>query len=554
MPIEELLTGRLSGKPLALVAQAVRNPRVAALGADVLRRELGISRLESLGREASSLSSHLIPRMGREPRAPGEPLPAPTSAAWVTTSEVLTGAYREYKLTPSALIERVLGEADGLARRQPKLRCFWMRDDESARREAQESTLRYAQGSPRGPLDGVPFAVKEHLSIRNLPCRSGHDLPGDQLARKDSTVVARLRRAGAILVGQTGMTELGMSPIGVNPKRPGLRNPHHIERTAGGSSTGSAIATSLGLVPFAVGTDGGGSVRIPAAMCGVFGLKPTFGRVSLAGGLLPGSLTQVGPIASSALDLARFLDAVAGPDPDDVTTQLAPHSSLSFASATQRSVRGLVLGIDERELRDADSAVARAVEQSIKAIETCGVRLLDIKLPLAAHAFAAGSLTILAELNAEEEQRFAEHQDAYGHDIQVLMALTARLSAKEYLRAQRLRERLRRELQRVFAEVDAIALPTTMSTALTVSEAEERYGRVDGKGVRAMCRHTFLANLTGLPACSAPVGLDREGLPIGLQLVGDAWDEATLLAFMAELERVGVARPARPPYHVELTD
>lgn len=552
MALDELLSGRLSGKPLALVAQAVRNPRVAALGADVLRRELGMNRLDTLGHEISSLELDLSPRVGRASHTLGDALPAPTSAAWVTTSEVLTGAYREFKLTPRALIERVLGEADGLARRQPKLRCFWMRDDDSARREAQESTLRYAQGAARGPLDGVPFAVKEHVGIRGFPCRSGHDLPSDEILRKDSTVVARLRKAGAVLVGQTGMTELGMSPIGVNPKRPALRNPHHIERTAGGSSTGSAIAVSLGLVPLAVGTDGGGSVRIPAAICGVFGLKPSYGRVSRAGGTLPGSLTHVGPIASSTLDLARFLDAVAGHDAEDSATLSAPLPALPFADCTRRSVRGLTLGIDERELRDADNSVVQAVERSIKAIETCGVRLVDIKLPMAAHAFAIGSLTILAEMQAEEALRFARYQGAYGNDIQVLMALIGPLAAKEYLRAQKLRERLRRDLQRTFADVDAIALPTTQSTALSVNEAEERYGRVDAKGVRAMCRHTFLANLTGLPASSAPVGVDSEGLPIGLQLVADAWDEGTLLALMAELERLGVARPARPPYHVEL--
>ena len=552
MAIEELLTGRLSGKPLALVAQALRNPRLAALSADVLRRELGIHRLEALGREGASLELDLTPRSGRAPRAPVDSLPVPSSPAWVTTAEVLTGAYRDHKLTPLALVERLLGEADGLARRQPKLRCFWMRDDDTARREAQEATLRYAQGTPRGPLDGVPFAVKEHIGIRGFPCRSGHDLPSDESAQRDSTVVARLRRAGAILVGQTGMTELGMSPIGVNPKRPPLRNPHHIERAAGGSSTGSGIAASLGLAPFAVGTDGGGSVRIPAALCGVFGLKPTYGRVSRAGGQLSGSLTHVGPIAGSTLDCARFLDAVAGPDPDDLATLPAVPSALPFAEHTRRRVRGLTLGIDERELRDADSAVVQAVEQSIKAIENCGVRLLDIRLPLAAHAFAIGSLTILAEMHAEESQRFADHPGAYGHDIQVLMALTGPFAAKEYLRAQKLRERLRRDLQRAFADVDAIALPSTQSTALTVNEAEERCGRVDAKGTRSMCRHTFLANLTGLPACSVPVGVDREGLPIGMQLLGDAWDEGTLLALMAEMERIGIARAARPPYHVEL--
>jgi aspartyl-tRNA(Asn)/glutamyl-tRNA(Gln) amidotransferase subunit A len=561
MAIEELLSGRLSGKSLALVAQAVKSPRLAALGADVLRRELGLVKLEHLEGEADTLDTDLTPRAARPPRSPGGaardpaaqgPLESPVSAAWVTSAEALTRAYRERTTTPLQLIERVLAEADALARRQAWLRCLLTRQDDRIRREAQASAERYARGAPLGPLDGVPYAVKEHVAIQGLPCRAGHDLPSDEPWPRDATIVARLREAGAILLGHTTMTELGMSPIGVNPKRPALRNPHHVERSAGGSSTGSAIAVSLGLMPFAVGTDGGGSVRVPAAICGVFGMKPSFGRVSRGGVRLADSVSHVGPIASSTLDLARFLDAVCGPDEADPATLRAPLPSASFAEATRRRVRGLSLGVDERELRDADPVVAAAVEQSIRALETCGVRLVELKLPLAAHAFAIGSLTIISETHAEGARDFASHAAAFGFDMQVFMSLTEQLSAKEYLRAQRLRERLRRDMVEVLRSVDAIALPSTQSTALPVSEREERYGRVDTRGARAMCRYAFLANLTGLPAASAPVGLDGEGLPIGLQLLGDAWDEHTLLALSAELERIGAARPARPPYHVEL--
>lgn len=552
MVIEQLLSRRLTGKPLALVAQALRSPGVAALGVEVLRRELGVDTLEGLVGPLDELEVDLAPHAGRPPRSLTDPLDAPTAPAWVTTSEALTSAYRARQVTPTQLVQKLLREADAIARKQPLLRCFWMRDDATAQREAEASTLRYAQGAPLGPLDGVPFAVKEHVGIRGFPCRSGHDLPSDELSPEDATLVARLRRAGAILVGQTAMTELGLSPLGINPKRPPLRNPHHVERVAGGSSTGSGIATALGLVPFAVGTDGGGSVRIPAALCGVFGLKPTFGRVSRAVGKLGGSVTHVGPIASNVLDLAHFLDAVSGADPRDVSTLRSVAPPYSFAESARRRVRGLSLGIDEYELRDADPEIVRAVERSIKAIETCGVRLVDVRLPLASAAFAMGSVTITAETRAAEAYDFARHGAAFGHDLQVVMALSAQFSASDYLRAQKLRERLRRDLARVFNEVDALALPTTMTTAPQVSETEERYGRIDARVTRQMCRHTFLANLAGLPAGSAPVGTDSEGLPIGLQLIADAWDEGTLIALMAELSRLGIARPARPPHHVEL--
>jgi aspartyl-tRNA(Asn)/glutamyl-tRNA(Gln) amidotransferase subunit A len=163
-----------------------------------------------------------------------------------------------------------------------------------------------------------------------------------------------------------------------------------------------------------------------------------------------------------------------------------------------------------------------------------------------------GALTIAAEVHGVTQALFARERDAFGLDTQVLMQIASQLEAGEYLAAQLLRERLRREVAAVFMNVDAIALPSTRRTAPAVSESEERTGRVDAATVRALCRYSFLANLTGLPAVTAPIGLDSEGLPIGLQFVGDAWDEHTLLALLAELERIGVGHAARPPYHVDL--
>jgi Asp-tRNA(Asn)/Glu-tRNA(Gln) amidotransferase A subunit family amidase len=354
-------------------------------------------------------------------------------------------------------------------------------------------------------------------------------------------------------VGLTPMTELGMSPIGVNPKRLPLRNPHDIGRAAGGSSTGSGIAVSVGLAPLAVAADGGGSVRIPAACCGVFGLKPSFGRISSVGDGFGGTLNSAGPIAASVRDLALFLDATAvDVDPGDPLSARRPAAPPPFSAALRRDVRGLRVGVDARQLRDAHPSIASACERALSALSARGVTLVDVTIPLADAAPAIGYLTISAELQASARSAFEAQPNAFGLDMQVLMAVTDHLSAREYLTAQMLRARLRRELARLFTQVDALALPTTASTALAVTPSEERTGRLDARGVAAMCRHTFLANLAGLPAASAPVGLDLDGLPIGLQLVADAWDEATLIALLAELERSQVAQAARPPYHVEL--
>jgi aspartyl-tRNA(Asn)/glutamyl-tRNA(Gln) amidotransferase subunit A len=555
MGIEDLLAGRLAGAPLSVVARAVRAPQVAALAADVLRRDLGMAQLPAMVLPADVLDTDTEPRAGRAPREAPQGTPLPSAPAWVTNSAALESAYAARRTTPSDTLERLLSEADAVAQRQPFLRCIHVLDEHEARRAARASTVRHAAGAPLSALDGVPVVVKEQLAVQGLPRRLGHELPGPQPAAFDATLIARLRAAGAVIVGLTPMTELGMSPIGVNPKRQPMRNPHHIGCAAGGSSTGSGIAVSLGLVPLAVGCDGGGSVRIPAASCGVFGLKASFGRVSSYGDAFGGTLNQAGPIAISTHDVALFFDAVAADvDPRDPATRRRPHAPASFVSALTRDVRGLTVGVDRRQLRDAQPSIAEACERAIDQLIARGVNVVDLTIPLADIAASIGYVTIASEVQAATRAAFDAEPDAFGLDMQVMMAMTAHLSAREYLGAQMLRARLRREVARLFERVDALVLPTTQSTALHVTAVEERTGRLDARGVSAMCRHTFLANLTGLPAGTVPVGLDAEGLPIGLQILGDAWDEHTVLALMAELERAGVARAARPPYHAELIE
>jgi aspartyl-tRNA(Asn)/glutamyl-tRNA(Gln) amidotransferase subunit A len=552
MAIENLLSGRLSGHPLALAARALRQPRIAALGAEVLRRDLGIHGLPDLIEGHERLEPSAAPRAGRPPREAAATLDAPSAPSWAPTCEALTNAYSAGRSTPERVLEQLFSQADRLAQRQPALACLWTRDELGAREAARQASQRYARGRPKGPLDGVPVLIKEQLAVRGLPRRLGHELPSPAPMQHDATLVAKLREAGAIVVGQTAMTELGMSPIGVNPNRPSLRNPHHVERAAGGSSTGAGIAAAVGLTPVSVGADGGGSIRIPASICGVFGIKPSFGRVSRKGDGFSGSMNHLGPLGPSTRDLAVFLDAVCGEDPGDPLTHAAPAITQPFARAVQRDVRGLRIGIDEREWRDADSSIVQAGEQALKALERAGVTLVDVTIPLAASAFAIGALTIAAETHACSVHTFERQREAFGLDLQAFLLLVGQLSAREYLSAQTLRERLRIQVARSFGDVDALALPTTAKTGLPLSASDDRTGRLDAQGVRAMCRFTFLGNLTGLPAGTVPVGLDPDGLPMGVQIIGDAWDEATVLALMAELERSGAGRVLRPPHHVEL--
>jgi Asp-tRNA(Asn)/Glu-tRNA(Gln) amidotransferase A subunit family amidase len=331
-------------------------------------------------------------------------------------------------------------------------------------------------------------------------------------------------------------------------------NAHHVERAAGGSSTGSAVGVALGIAPFATGGDGGGSIRVPAALNGIFGFKPTFGRVSRAGDGFLGSVAHAGPLAGSVADLALFLDKVATePDPDDDLTAWAPPPPPEgFGALIGAGVRGLRIGVAEGEWRDASAKVAEVGQEALRALEREGAILVDVHMPLARHAAQIGYLIIGPESLAQNRGAWMEQRELISDDLRLSFALLSGISALEQLDAQRLRAGLRREVASVLRGVDVLALPTTATTAPRYVEAEEGRSYSDPMALNAMCRFAFLANLTGLPAGTAPVGVDVDGLPIGLQIIGDAWDEAAVLAVLAHLERTGIARPRRPPGAMDL--
>jgi aspartyl-tRNA(Asn)/glutamyl-tRNA(Gln) amidotransferase subunit A len=331
------------------------------------------------------------------------------------------------------------------------------------------------------------------------------------------------------------------------------RNPHGDDRLAGGSSTGTAVAVATGIVPFGIGTDGGGSIRIPSSLNGVFGIKPTWGRVSRDGELGGGSVAHVGPIASTTLDLAVALEVVAGPDERDRQTFGSPEVVPGeFTAACTRSVKGLRIGVDKTLWKDAAPDVERACEDALLALERAGAVRVSIATQLAPFAAPIGYLSIGPEALAACRAYFVAARTRFTPDLELSFSVLNELSLHDYLMAARLREGLRLEMVRHFGDIDALALPATLSTAPRATDAEMAGGLVDSTALDALCRPNFLGNLTGLPALSAPVGQDKDGLPIGLQLVGDAWDEATLFCLSAELERQGIARAPKPKHSVNI--
>jgi aspartyl-tRNA(Asn)/glutamyl-tRNA(Gln) amidotransferase subunit A len=538
---------RISGHALRAVLKVSRTRAGARLLYRMFRSELRVSQLEGLPDGLfGEMPVDNRPLAGRPPRAgahAGLPLPAPP---WSATSATLVDAYRAGTTTPREAVDAALAAARTLAALRPSMGPLMTSLDETARREADASGKRWKQGTPLGPLDGVPVVIKEEMAIRGLPRRAGTDLSDSTPATEDAECVSRLRAAGAVVLGQTPMTEYGMSPLGFNPKRTLPRNPHATDRVAGGSSTGSAVAVATGLVPLAMGGDGGGSIRIPAALCGIFGIKATWGRISKRGDFFGGTVAHVGPLASSTLDLARCLEVTSGRDPGDTQTDFAPEAEPgAFVQALGRGVRGMRIGVVETEWAATAPALSRAGHDALRALEREGARLVDVELELARWAAPVGYLAIGMESFASHRELWAEGA-AFNADLAISYATLAEMSAAEYTHSQRVRSGLRVEVARAFADVDLLALPTTASTAPRVTDAEFVGGFLDPHALDACCRFTFLGNLTGLPALSAPIGLDENQLPLALQLVGDAWDEATVLAAAAHLERVGAARVERP--------
>ncbi|OJY22529.1 MAG: hypothetical protein BGO98_19780 [Myxococcales bacterium 68-20] len=540
---------RLSGAPLRNLARLART-RVGGVALQrVLRADLGIDRLAVLPdglRGDVPLDNNAHP--GRPPRAvPSEGLPLPTGQSWAPTSATLTAAYRTGKVSPREVVRRALAEAQRLANLEPTVGPLCELAEEAALAEAEASEKRWREGRPAGYFDGVPWAVKEQTAVQGLARRSGTAFIDPSPCSVDATSVARVRAAGAVTLGTTPMTEFGMTPNGANSKRAMPRNPHAVAHIAGGSSTGSGVAVATGLVPFSLGCDGGGSIRIPASINGVFGIKPTWGRISRSGDSSGGTVAHLGPLASSTVDLAHALEVLSGVDPNDPQTFGAPRRETgSFVTALSRGVRGMVIGVPDSEWEVASEPVQRAGRAALAALEQEGAVLVPIRLELAKYAAAIGYVVIAGEARAQLRTEWRDNADEMGDDLQVTFAALDAFNALEYLDVCRLRSGLRRELARAFGTIDLLALPSAGAAATKVSDTDMRTGFLDTKVIDALCRFMFLGNLSGLPALSAPVGCDALGLPVGLQLVGDAWDEATIFAAAGHLERIGVAVPRRP--------
>ena len=549
--------GRISGRALGALVTAVRKTPARTPLTRLFRAQLGIDALRALPSEdrAPLPFSHAPLQARKHNQRISEGLALSLPSSWPRSVASFAESYRTGRADPVDVVTRSLSHARRLAGRVPTVGPLCGYDDERALQAAHESARRLAEGNARSEFEGVPIAVKEEIDTRGFVTRMGSNCLRRAPAGADAVAVARLRAAGAIVIGQTPMTEFGLSPLGGNTHRHMPRNPHDPRRLPGGSSSGSAVAVATGTTPLAIGCDGGGSIRIPAALCGVFGLKPTYGRVPQTGHGLPGatSVVHLGPIGSSSQDLASFLEYASGSDAADPASMIAPFSGAgTFTLALGRGVRGLRIGVDEDDWASLADDIAGPGREALDALEREGAVLVGVKLRLARHAAPIGYLTIGVEAFTAMSEIRARHMDELGQDMQLFLAGLETFRPDDYVDAQRIRAALRSELAEALRHVDVIAMPATAVSAPTVSDDEARLGFIDPPLLDAMCRFAFLANVTGVPAGVAPVGSDRNGMPVGLQIVGDAWDEACVLQVLAHLERIGAARVQRPSSEIGL--
>jgi aspartyl-tRNA(Asn)/glutamyl-tRNA(Gln) amidotransferase subunit A len=548
-------------KPPRLRGRALQLARVAAesgstLVSNALKASLGIDKIKALPADVRGdvpMSARPV-RAKAEPRALDDQALGPiTEHAFPPGARAFCRAYLEERSSPVAVAERALAALEKLSRGRD-LNVLTVDTRAIALADARASTERYRQAKPKGPLDGVPFLVKDEFDVEGTATTLGSACESTAPKSADATPVARLRSAGAICLGKTVLTEWGMSPLGQNPHQTMPHNAHHRNRVPGGSSTGSAVGVALGLAAIALGGDGGGSIRVPSSLNGVFGIKPTFGRVSRAGDGFKGTVAHAGPIGASVTDLAVALDLTASePDPlDELTAWAPPPPKGGFGARIGAGVKGLRIAVAETEWEDAAPDVAKAGKQALAELERAGAILVPTAMPLAKVAAPIGYFSISCESLAAVRDKVDRFRSKLADDLRVSYAVADGITAAEFLDAQRLRTALREELAKILRSVDVVALPTTATTAPILEDVDRFSTFSDPTALDAMCRFSFLGNLTGLPAATAPVGADLDGLPIGLQILGDAWDEHIVLGVLAQLERSGVAVPRRSPFALDL--
>ncbi|MFJ9036908.1 amidase [Streptomyces sp. NPDC102406] len=453
------------------------------------------------------------------------------------------------ELSPLELTESVLARIDAV---DGRLGAYVTVTAEAALSAAAHAEREIAATGPRSPLHGIPMGLKDLIDVAGLPTTASSRVRARHVAARDSHVAARLRAAGAVLLGKTHTHEFAYGLT-----TPQTRNAWDQDRVAGGSSGGSAVAVAAGAATFALGTDTGGSVRVPAALNGVVGLKPTYGLVPRSGVTsLSWSLDHVGPLTRTARDAALVLAATAGHDPRDPASVPAPPPDPTVGG----DLSGLRVGVPRNHYFDrVSSEVEDAVRRAVERLAELGARLVDVEIPMARHVQAIQWGLMVPEASAYHERSLRTTPDLYTPEVRVLLEAGELTSAGDYLRAQRARTMMRDAWARMFDGIDVLAAPTVPMTAATSGQDTVEWADGTVETVSdSYVRLSAPADITGVPALTLPVGHDRAGLPIGMQLMARAFQDATVLRVGQVYEEasvdVGRVRRGRSGERLEATN
>jgi aspartyl-tRNA(Asn)/glutamyl-tRNA(Gln) amidotransferase subunit A len=440
----------------------------------------------------------------------------------------LADRLRAGRLHPVDLLEAYL---DRIAAQDDQLGAF-VHLNVHARAAAEEAGRKIAEGGWLGPLHGVPIAVKDNYLTLDMPTKAGTIAPGLDAPLRDATAIARLRGAGAVLIGKTRMHEYAWGM-----ETPPTVNPRDLGRVPGGSSGGSGAAVAAGLCAAALGSDTGGSIRIPASLCGCVGLKPTFGLIG-RGGIVPHSwsLDHAGPLAASVADAAILTAAMAGPDLEDpgAAYRTAPDWSAAFAGG----VSGLRVGVCRRHFFEGLTPdVEAAAENALSKLAAKGAQIVEFDVPELDASLGAIFAIELASSTAYHDKRLRDgHVADFSPDVRALVEMGRFVSGADYLMAERYRRLLGERFVQHFENFDVVVSPTMPLTAWRVGDQRVQVGARDESVLTVSWRLTYLWNLLGFPALTLPVANDRQGLPIGFQIAAPAFAETLVIRTAKALE------------------
>jgi aspartyl-tRNA(Asn)/glutamyl-tRNA(Gln) amidotransferase subunit A len=463
-----------------------------------------------------------------------------TTVAYESVSG-LASRFRSGDASPTKVVQALL---DRIARLDSRLHAFIrvMPEHALAQARAAEQAIK---GGKAGPLAGIPYAAKDLFDVKGVPTTAGTHLLAGNVAKADSTVTGKLDAAGMVLLGKTHTVQFAYGAAGINHDHGTPHNPWHaVAHNPGGSSSGSAVAVAAGLVPFALGTDTGGSVRVPAAMCGIVGLKTTIGRVSRYGVYpLCWTLDSVGPITRTVQDAALVFQAMQGEDPSDAST--SGIRSIDTLKRLKAGVRGLRIAFAETTFfDDLDPEVEKAVREAGRVLDGLGARVKSMAVPEAAAAWAEKNrpLLIPAEACVWNGEFLDRHLDELDPVIGPRMLTGRQLSAPDYFLLLKRYSELRKQLETTLADVDVLITPTTMVPARPLSEIEENYLGYNMK----FHRNSGIGNILNLCAVSLPCGFSSNGLPIGLQVYAKPFQEDMALRVAYAYEQATDWHKRRP--------